>query len=164
MATTRQTEAFIGIGSNLDDPGAQVRRAIAALGQMPGTRLLAQSSLYRSAPLGQVQQPDFINAVAKIETDLDVTTLFRELQAIENRLGRIRIERWGPRVIDLDLLVFGDRVIDEPDLQVPHPGMADRNFVLLPLREIAPDLDIPGLGTVADIAANDKEPRITRIH
>ena len=155
--------AFVAIGSNQDDPVRQVERAIAALQDLPDTALTACSSLYRSAPFGPVEQPDFVNAVAQLETQLDVAELFRRLQSIEQLHGRRRGERWGPRVIDLDLLVFGRQVIDSETLTVPHPGIAERNFVLLPLQEIAPDLIIPGLGKVADIAVNPDEPRISRI-
>lgn len=155
--------AFVGIGSNQDDPPRQVDRAILALRDLPGTALLARSSLYRSAPFGPVDQPDFVNAVAQVETELDVTEFFRRLQAIEELHGRRRGVRWGPRVIDLDLLVFADDVIRTAVLTVPHPGIAERNFVLLPLQEIAPDLIIPGLGRVADITVNTDEPRISRI-
>ena len=155
--------AYVGIGSNLADPRQQVEQAIAALRTLPRTSLVARSSLYRSAPLGTVPQPDFINAVAALATGLDVTELFQRLQAIESGQGRIRGVRWGPRVIDLDLLVFADALIASAELTVPHPGIAERNFVLLPLQEIAPDLIIPGLGRVADIAVNRDEPRISRV-
>lgn len=155
--------AYVGIGSNLADPQRQIEQAIEALQAIPQTSLVARSSLYRSAPFGPVAQPDFVNAVAALTTGLDVTALFRQLQAIENRQGRIRGERWGPRVIDLDLLVFADVLSATEHLTLPHPGIAARNFVLLPLQEIAPDLIIPGLGRVADIAVNRDEPRISRV-
>ena len=159
----RGRPAYVGIGSNQDSPADQVSAALAALADLPRSTMTARSSLYRSAPLGPVDQPDFVNAVAQLRTELDVTELFRQLQSIEVRHGRRRGERWGPRVIDLDLLVFDDVVLDSPALTVPHPGIAERNFVLLPLQEIAPDLIIPGLGKVADIAVNPDEPRISRI-
>ena len=161
-ADSRQP-AYVGIGSNLADPRQQVEQAIAALQTIPQTSLVARSSLYRSAPFGPVAQPDFMNAVAALTTGLDVADLLRRLQAIEDQQGRVRGERWGPRVIDLDLLVFADAIIATEDLTVPHPGIAGRNFVLLPLQEIAPDLIIPGLGRVADIAVNRDEPRISRV-
>ena len=154
---------FIGLGSNLDDPSGQVRSAFELLGAIPETRLLSQSSLYRSAPFGSVEQGDFVNAVAELETSLDAHTMLANLKDIEAAQGRMPSVRWGPRVLDLDLLVLGDEKIDDPDLVVPHPGIAERNFVLLPLQEIAPDLVIPGLGRVADIAVNESEPRISRI-
>ncbi len=147
----------------MDDPARQVDEAIAALQELPHSVLSVRSSLYCSAPFGRVEQPDFINAVAQLQTELEVAELFRRLQAIEDQRGRRRGERWGPRVIDLDLLVFGDAVICSPNLTIPHPGIAERNFVLLPLQEIAPDLIIPGLGRAADIAVNPDEPRISRL-
>lgn len=156
--------AYIGIGSNLNGPVEQVETAFGLLGELPDSRLVARSSLYRSAPFGGVEQPDFVNAVAALETQLDARSLLEQLQHIEQSRGRERGgQRWGPRVIDLDLLVYDDVVIDEPDLTVPHPGIAERNFVLLPLREIAPELEIPGLGRVDSIAVNEEEPRISRI-
>jgi 2-amino-4-hydroxy-6-hydroxymethyldihydropteridine diphosphokinase len=159
----RRHDVFVGIGSNKQDPPAQVDKAFMALQDLPGTALVARSSLYLSAPFGPVEQPDFVNAVAHLETELGVSELFRRLQAIEELHGRRRGIRWGPRVIDLDLLVFADELIDTATLTVPHPGIAERNFVLLPLQEIAPDLIIPGLGRVADITVNTDEPRISRI-
>jgi len=155
--------AYIGLGGNLEDPIAQVTGAFQLLGTIPDTQLISKSSLYRSAPFGPVEQPDFVNAVAKIHTSLAAPALLEQLQQIEASQGRIREMHWGPRVLDLDLLLFGDEKIDEPKLTVPHPGIAERNFVLLPLREIAPELLIPGLGCVADIAVNESEPRISRI-
>ena len=126
--------------------------------------MITTSSLYRSAPLGGIEQPDFVNAAALLRTHLDARALLEQLQAIERARGRERGDiHWGPRVLDLDLLAFGRLSIDEPGLTVPHPGIAARNFVLLPLREIAPDFDIPGLGRVRDLPVNDSEPRISRI-
>lgn len=156
--------AFIGLGSNLNGPAGQVEAAFGLLGELPDSRLVARSSLYRTAPFGGTEQPDFVNAVAALETQLDARALLEQLQHIEHRRGRERDgERWGARIIDLDLLVYDDEVIDEPDLIVPHPGIAERNFVLLPLREIAPELEIPGLGRLDNIAVNEKEPWISRI-
>ncbi len=155
---------YIGIGSNLNSPVEQVETAFGLLGELPQSRLVARSSLYRSAPFGGIEQPDFVNAVAALETQLDARSLLGQLQHIEQSRGREHGgERWGPRIIDLDLLVYDDVVIDEPDLTVPHPGIAERNFVLLPLREIAPGLEIPGLGRVDSIAVNEEEPRISHI-
>ncbi len=160
---TPRRQAFVGIGSNLANPADQVARAVAALQELPYTDLVARSALYESAPFGPVKQPDFVNAVVQLETELDAAELLRRLQDIEQKHGRRRGERWGPRVIDLDLLVYADEVIDDDALTVPHPGIAERNFVLLPLQEIAPDLIIPGLGKAADIAVDSDEPRISRI-
>jgi 2-amino-4-hydroxy-6-hydroxymethyldihydropteridine diphosphokinase len=155
--------AYIGLGSNLDGPEGRIARAIESLDALPGTRVTSSSSLYRSAPLGPAGQPDYLNAVVAIRTSLGAHDLLDRLKAIEREQGRGPGPRWGPRVIDLDLLVYGDAVIDEPGLAVPHPGIAQRNFVLLPLREIAPDLEVHGLGCVADIAVDEQEPRITRV-
>jgi 2-amino-4-hydroxy-6-hydroxymethyldihydropteridine diphosphokinase len=141
--------AYVGLGSNLDGPVAQVERGLAALAGLPRTRCVARSSLYRSKPFGPVAQPDFVNAVAGLLTQLHPGEFLAELKSLEDRLGRERpVVRWGPRRIDLDLLVYGDARIDEAELTVPHPGIAGRAFVLAPLAELAPDLDVPGAGRV----------------
>ena len=128
------------------------------------TRVVCVSSLYRSAPFGGIEQPDFVNAAAALLTQLAPDGLLAELQAIEDQQGRERVGvRWGPRVLDLDLLVYGDVRLKNERLTVPHPGIAERNFVLLPLGEIAADLVIPGLGRVASIPVNSQEPRISRV-
>ncbi len=156
-AGRQRRPAYIGLGSNLNGPVGQVEAAFGLLGELPDSRLIARSSLYRAAPFGGIEQPDFVNAVAALETQLDARSLLEQLQHIEHSRGRERGgERWGPRVIDLDLLVYDDEVIDEPDLIVPHPGIAERNFVLLPLREIASELEIPGLGRLDSIAVNEE--------
>jgi 2-amino-4-hydroxy-6-hydroxymethyldihydropteridine diphosphokinase len=150
----RWQPAYVGVGSNLDEPRAQVLAAITRLGQLPRTRLVLASKLYRSRPFGPVAQPDFVNAVAGILTQLAPTALLKELHGIESAMGRPgRHERWGPRIIDLDLLALGSERRKEPELTLPHPGIVERNFVLYPLAEIAPDLELPGLGRVADLAA-----------
>jgi 2-amino-4-hydroxy-6-hydroxymethyldihydropteridine diphosphokinase len=150
--------AFIGLGSNLDDPQRQVRRALAELAELPASHVSAASALYRSPPLQGPgvprDQPDYINAVARLETVLAAEALLDALQAIEARHGRVRSgAHWGPRTLDLDILLYGDLRIDTPRLHVPHPGLAERNFVLQPLAEIAPDLDIPGLGPLRGLLA-----------
>lgn len=156
--------AYVGMGSNLQGPAVQLDSAFDRLSGISKTRLVSRSSLYRSAPLGGIEQPDFVNAVAALLTRLSARQLLSELQQIEQQHGRERNDvRWGPRVLDLDLLVYSDKTINEPDLTVPHAGIAERNFVLLPLGEIAPDLFIPGLGHLADIAVDESEPRISRI-
>ena len=150
----RWQPAWIGVGSNLEDPRAQVLAAIARLDDLPSSRLVLASSLYRSRPFGPVAQPDFVNAVAGILTQLEPPALLNELKAIESSMGRPeRHEHWGPRIIDLDLLAFGTERRSDPELTLPHPGIVERNFVLYPLAEIAPDLELPGLGRVADLAA-----------
>ena len=156
--------AYVGIGSNLDSPARQVEAAFGHLDEMRLTQVFAKSAMYRSAPYGGVEQPDFVNAVAAVMTQLKPEELLEEMQAIQRRYGRDGDEvRWGPRIIDLDLLVYSSRVLESDHLTVPHPGIAERNFVLLPLREIAPDLNIPGLGQVAKIKVNRQEPAISRI-
>jgi 2-amino-4-hydroxy-6-hydroxymethyldihydropteridine diphosphokinase len=146
--------AYVGVGSNLEDPRAQVQAATARLAQLPRTHLVLASRLYRSRPLGPVAQPDFVNAVAGLLTQLEPGALMRELNSIESAMGRpARHEHWGPRIIDLDLLAQGRERRKEPELTLPHPGIVERNFVLYPLAEIAPDLVLPGLGRVADLAA-----------
>jgi 2-amino-4-hydroxy-6-hydroxymethyldihydropteridine diphosphokinase len=141
--------AYIGVGSNLADPRAQVERALEHLANLPQSRLLRSSRLYRSAPWGMVDQPEFVNAVGAIETGLSPSALMQALLAIERDAGRERSgERWGPRILDLDLLLYGAQTLAEPGLQVPHPHLHERAFVLLPLAEIAPDLDVPGRGPI----------------
>ena len=157
-------DALVGLGSNLDGPARQIETALGMLDDMDGTSVEAASSLYRSAPLGGIEQPDFVNAAALLKTSLDARALLEQLLEIERARGRERGQiHWGPRVLDLDLLAYDGVSIDEPGLTVPHPGIASRNFVLLPLREIAPDFEIPGLGRVRDLPVNDSEPRITKI-
>ena len=164
MDATRWIPAYVALGSNLDDPPLQVARAFTALAGLRGSRMVARSSLYRSRPFGPVAQPDFVNAVAGMLTTLDAATMLAELKALEERLGRDRpVVRWGPRLIDLDLLVHGTTRIDEPQIQVPHPGIADRAFVLTPLAEVAPDLDVPGVGRVRTLAARVDEAGMSRM-
>lgn len=141
--------AFVALGSNLDDPAAQVSHAFGELGALPGTRLIAHSSLYRSAPWGYADQPDFINAVAEIETRLEPRQLLEMLLEIEHRRGRVREFLNAPRVLDLDLLMYNGLIHHEHGLTLPHPRMHERAFVLQPLTEIAPDCMIPGLGRAA---------------
>jgi 2-amino-4-hydroxy-6-hydroxymethyldihydropteridine diphosphokinase len=139
--------AYLGLGSNLGDPVRQLQAAISALAELPSTRLLRQSALYRCAPWGIVDQPEFVNAVVEIETSLTPQALLAGMLDIEQRAGRVRdAMRWGPRLIDLDLLVYGDRVISEGGLDVPHPRIGERAFVLVPLAELEPALQVPGQG------------------
>ena len=145
--------AYIGLGSNLDDPVRQLQRAWAALAHVPQTQRVACSRCYRSAPLGPQDQPDYVNAVAAIDTELAPEALLDALQAIETAQGRVRLRRWGPRTLDLDLLLYGHEVLATPRLTVPHPGLAERNFVLYPLAELAPDLVLPDGRTLAELLA-----------
>jgi 2-amino-4-hydroxy-6-hydroxymethyldihydropteridine diphosphokinase len=144
--------AAVALGSNLADPEAQVRRAFEELAAIPDTRLVARSRLYRTRAVGP-PQPDYVNAVALLETRLEADALFDRLLGIETAHGRVRGERWGPRTLDLDLLVYGDAVIDTPRLSVPHPQLALRSFVLVPLASVAPALEVPGLGRVDALCA-----------
>jgi 2-amino-4-hydroxy-6-hydroxymethyldihydropteridine diphosphokinase len=142
------TIAYVGLGSNLGDREATVRHAA----ELIGARRL--SKLYETEPWGLVDQPQFVNAVAEVETRLDARGLLHELLDVERRLGRERSgPRWGPRTIDLDLLLFGDEVLDEPGLVVPHPYLHERLFVMEPLADLDPTLEIPGRGRVSDLAA-----------
>ncbi|MDD5180867.1 MAG: 2-amino-4-hydroxy-6-hydroxymethyldihydropteridine diphosphokinase [Gallionellaceae bacterium] len=142
--------AFVGLGSNLSGPREQVARALRALGGLPHTRVLAQSSLYRSAPIGFLEQPDFINAVAKLETALSPRALLDALLDLEHECGRTREFRNAPRTLDLDVLLYDDLRYHEHGLTIPHPQMHLRAFVLRPLLEIAPDCVIPGIGAVQE--------------
>ena len=151
-AAARWLPAYVGVGSNLSDPAAQVRRALAALGELPGTTLVASSPLYRTPAFGDVVQPEFVNAVAGLLTQRTPEEFLADLRALERRLGREPPrERWGPRVIDLDLLVVGREERKTDTLTLPHGGIAERDFVLYPLADIAPDLDVPRLGRVATL-------------
>lgn len=135
---------FIGLGSNLDEPLQQIQRALAALGALDRSALSAVSPFYRNPAIGPGEQPDFINAVAELQTSLTPLELLAHLQRIENAQGRVRNIRWSARTLDLDLLIYGDQIIALPELQVPHPRLRERNFVLYPLHDIAPTLTLPG--------------------
>ena len=146
--------AYIGLGSNLAKPVEQIKSARTAIASITGVQELAFSSLYHSLPMGPQNQPDYVNAVMCVATDLLPMDLLRCLQNIENDHGRVRKgERWGARTLDLDILIYGDQEIDLPDLTVPHKGLAERSFVLYPLFEIAPQLAVPGKGLIADLVA-----------
>ena len=148
----RWKPAYIALGSNLEDPERQVRTAFDALAGLPGTRLVLHSRLYASAPIGPVDQPDYVNAVAGLVTRQAAPELLESLQRIEAQQNRVRGPKWGPRTLDLDLLLFGREVSDDPALTLPHPGLHRRNFVLYPLADIAPTLVVPGHGRVSDMA------------
>ncbi len=146
------TIVYIGLGSNLNQPEQQLSNAFILLEGIPSTRLLQCSSFYQSKPAGPSDQPDYINAVVELDTGLTPFTLLEHLQEIENKHGRDRtVERWGPRILDLDILMFGDIQLDEINLIVPHPEIINRNFVLSPLLEISHDLNIPGIGRAQDL-------------
>ena len=145
--------AYIALGSNLQQPQHQLQSAFAALAALPETQLIAQSSLYRSAPVGFMNQPDFVNAVAAIRTALTPRALLDALLAIERSQGRQREFANAPRTLDLDIALYGERAINEPGLSVPHPRMHQRAFVMVPLAEIAPDAMVLGHGRVRDLLA-----------
>ncbi len=135
--------AYIGLGSNLENPRAQVEQALVELATIPQSQLLSKSPFYRSAPVGPSDQPDYINAVALLKTSLSPLALLDALQAIEQSHLRVRIEHWGPRTLDLDILLLDQQTIDSERLKVPHPYLTQRNFVLYPLADITPDLRLP---------------------
>jgi 2-amino-4-hydroxy-6-hydroxymethyldihydropteridine diphosphokinase len=143
--------AYVGIGSNLNDPPARVQDAFAHLQALSSTGWMLRSRMYRTRPMGPQDQPEFVNAAAGLLTHLTARELLAALLGIETFMGRKRQERWGPRVIDLDLISMPGELIDEPGLTLPHPGVSTRNFVLYPLAEIAPSLAIPGYGTVSEL-------------
>jgi 2-amino-4-hydroxy-6-hydroxymethyldihydropteridine diphosphokinase len=143
--------AYVAIGSNLNDPRERILEACTRLRGLPATRLEARSRLYLSRPMGPQDQPDFINGAAGVLTQLSARELLDALLAIERAMGRIRVERWGPRLIDLDLVWMVGSPIEEAGLTLPHPGVSTRNFVLYPLDDIAPTLDIPGHGRVREL-------------
>jgi len=147
------TKACIALGANIGEPLRQVEAGFAALAVLPGTKLLAKSSLYRSAPVGYADQPDFINAVAVIETTLAPHALLDALLGIERAHGRVREFANAPRTLDLDIVLYGDSVMHEAGLTIPHARMLERAFVMVPLAEVAPDARVPGHGLVRDLAA-----------
>ncbi len=137
------TEIYIGLGSNLADPLCQLAQAVTELASLPGTSLIAQSPFYRSRPVGPQDQPDFVNGAVKLNTSLPPLVLLDHLQRIENVHGRFRKRHWGPRTLDLDLLLFGDSPVQNERLTVPHPELANRDFVLQPLLDLNPELILP---------------------
>ena len=158
--------AYVALGANLGDPVVTVRSAIEALHGIAGTRFLVASSLYRTAPVGLRDQPDFINAACALEVSsavLPAPTFLAALFAIEASFGRVRSVKNAPRTLDLDLLLFGDHCLTSPGLTLPHPRLTERAFVLAPLAEIAPDLAIDGLGRIIDLLAKVAEQRIERL-
>jgi 2-amino-4-hydroxy-6-hydroxymethyldihydropteridine diphosphokinase len=156
--------AYVGLGSNLDEPALRVQEALTALCGLPETMTIAQSPLYGSRPMGPVVQADFCNAVVGLLTRLSALELWRALRALELQLGRAPLrERWGPRRIDLDLLVHGAGRLATEELTVPHPGIVQRNFVLYPLADVAPELRVPGLGRVADLKGSVSSDGVWRM-
>ena len=158
-------KAYIGLGSNLDSPVSQLSRALLALRQLPQTELLRYSSYYLTKPIGPQEQPDFVNAVAELDTVIEPSDLLEMLLKIETQQGRVRnTRRWGPRTLDLDLLLYSDEEVNEENLKIPHPEMSRRQFVLEPLVEIAPEVEIPGIGLARDLldAIKDSDLEIVK--
>jgi 2-amino-4-hydroxy-6-hydroxymethyldihydropteridine diphosphokinase len=149
--TTSWRPAYVALGSNLNQPRDRIAEACAHLAGLADTRLEARSRLYRTRPMGPRDQPEFVNAAVGLLTRHSPHAMLDALLAIERRMGRIRGERWGPRVIDLDLVWMAGSAVDDPRLTLPHPGVSMRNFVLYPLSDIAPSLDLPGHGRVLDL-------------
>lgn len=145
------TRVYLGLGSNLDSPLENLRSARETIANEPRINEIAFSSFYQSPPMAGMNQPDYINAVMAVETDLLALELLATMQKIENQHGRIRSQRWGARTLDIDILLFGEEIFDFPDLKIPHYGMAERAFVLQPLFEIVPNLEIPILGKLAEL-------------
>lgn len=162
-AGSDRTIAFVALGSNLEEPQVQVRRGFEELAALPQTTLLDRSSLYTSAPVGYADQPDFVNAVARIETGLSPREVLDALLAIELRHGRQRSMPNGPRTLDMDLILYGDLQHHEAGLTIPHPRMHERAFVLMPLVEIAPDCDIPGKGLAKDWLAKCADQQLRKM-
>jgi 2-amino-4-hydroxy-6-hydroxymethyldihydropteridine diphosphokinase len=155
--------AYVGLGANLEEPRRQVESALQELGSLPRTRLLRASSLYRSAPLGYANQPDFVNAVAELETALPPRELLTALQDVESRHGRSRSFANAPRTLDVDLLLYGDATLATADLVLPHPRMHERAFVLMPLLEIAPAVHVPGRGPARALLEDCTGQRVERM-
>ena len=155
--------AFVALGSNLEDPQKQVLRALAELDSLPETRVIAKSALYRTAPLGYDNQPDFINAAAEVSTTLEPVALLRALLALETTHGRERPFPNAPRVLDLDLLLYDDLQLHDPELTLPHPRLHERGFVLFPLADIAADVHIPGQGKVCDLLRRLPDQGVERL-
>ncbi|OOF57850.1 2-amino-4-hydroxy-6-hydroxymethyldihydropteridine diphosphokinase [Rodentibacter genomosp. 2] len=146
--------AYVALGSNLNTPSKQLNSALKAIENLPQTRFIAVSSFYQSKPLGPQDQPDYVNAVAKIETALSPLSLLDELQRIENEQGRVRLRRWGERTLDLDILLYGNEIIQNERLIIPHYDMYNREFVIIPLMEIEPDFIFPDGKKLAELALN----------
>ncbi|GBF32120.1 2-amino-4-hydroxy-6-hydroxymethyldihydropteridine pyrophosphokinase [Desulfocucumis palustris] len=145
--------AYIGLGSNMGDKEANIRQAVEMVANIPGVLVTGVAPLYKTEPLGFTRQDWFLNTVAEIGTDVAPLSLLHSLQEIENKMGRVRTIHWGPRTIDLDMLLYGRECINLPELTVPHPRMGERAFVLVPLSRLKQDISIPGLGKVAEIAS-----------
>ncbi|TKV69530.1 2-amino-4-hydroxy-6-hydroxymethyldihydropteridine diphosphokinase [Marinobacter panjinensis] len=158
------TDAFIGLGSNMADPSAQLAGAVARLAALPDTELVAQSAFYSSRPVGPQDQPDFVNGAAWLRTELTPLELLDQLQAIERAHGRKRIRHWGPRTLDLDLLLYGNEAINSERLTVPHAELANRDFVLQPLLDLDPERVLPDGRSVADLRQQCPDNNLQKLH
>lgn len=156
-------KVYVGLGSNLDDPQSQLKKAIIAMEMVPSTSVAKTSSFYRSKPVGPQDQPDYVNAVVELDTELSASVLLDYLQAIENDQGRERKVKWGARTLDLDILLFGDEIINDDRLHIPHVEMQNRGFVLLPLNEIFSDCIIPGVGSVSSLLQQDNADDLVKL-
>ncbi len=161
MNAKEAATCYLGLGTNLGDRRANLTKALQHLGQVPTVEIVKTSSIYETAPVGPQGQPDFLNQVVQAEVTCSARRLLELVQGIEQDMGRVRRRRWGERIIDIDILLYGDETIDEPDLQIPHPQMLARQFVLVPLAEIAPDLILPDGGRATDAA--DAGGRVCRV-
>ncbi|AOY88958.1 2-amino-4-hydroxy-6-hydroxymethyldihydropteridine diphosphokinase [Marinobacter salinus] len=158
-----KTDAFIGLGSNLENPAAQLARAVAELAALPGTVLVAQSPFYASRPVGPQDQPDFVNGAVWLSTTLPPHSLLDHLQRVEQLHGRERLRHWGPRTLDLDLLIFGTQTINDERLTVPHPELSNRDFVLQPLLDLSPDLTLPDGASVAELRRRCQDNHLRKL-
>ncbi|MBW7472341.1 2-amino-4-hydroxy-6-hydroxymethyldihydropteridine diphosphokinase [Marinobacter sp. M216] len=157
------TDAFIGLGSNLEDPAAQLARAVTALATLPESVLVAQSPFYASRPVGPQDQPDFVNGVVWLRTSLTPHALLDHLQSIEQQHGRERLRHWGPRTLDLDLLIFGDQTLEDERLTVPHKELPNRDFVLQPLLDLNPDLTLPDGRSISALRQHCTDNRLRKL-
>lgn len=158
------TDAFIGLGSNLAEPSVQLAQAVIRLAALPDTELVAQSPFYRSRPVGPQDQPDFVNGAVWLRTTLSPLALLDHMQEIEQAHGRVRVQHWGPRTLDLDLLVYGDETLSEPQLTVPHPELPNRDFVLQPLLDLDPALTLPDGTSIADLRSRCPDNQLQKLH
>ena len=161
MNAKEAVTCYLGLGSNIGDRGANLAEAVQRLAQIPAVEIVRTSAIYETAPVGPRDQPDFFNQVAQTDVTCTPRRLLALIQGIEQKMGRVRRRRWGERVIDIDILLYGDAMIQEPDLQIPHPQMLARQFVLVPLAEIAPELVLPNGRRAADAA--DAGARVRRV-
>ena len=148
---------YIGLGSNIEQPFIQIKNAISALHDLPGTNVIKDSGYFKSTPMGPDDQPDYINTVVEIETEMDADELLKCCQAIEKKQGRVKTRHWGERSIDLDILLYADKIVNSDDLTIPHPGICLRDFVYLPLLKLSEDLNLPGLGLLKNMVRTDNK-------